>query len=188
VVDARRRAPVGAHRGHARYCVVAIVELFAVYGMRLEWNGDMKLSGVSFETGGSEMRGWRRAVRPRRLWKPREPLPRPCLREPAARPAAVLDGLPRSGPRGRLRGDGDRDSLAGVGLAAAMEAAGGWRIRILHGGRGRAYTIEQRRDREAIAAYDIETGRELWAFAYPRCSTRSWAGPDRALRRCIARD
>src|ERR1017187_10213017 len=34
-------------------------------------------------------------------------------------------------------------------------------------GEGRAYTIEQRRDREAIAAYDIETGRELWAFAYP---------------------
>src|ERR1017187_890607 len=34
-------------------------------------------------------------------------------------------------------------------------------------GEGRAYTIEQRRDREAITAYDVETGRELWAFAYP---------------------
>jgi outer membrane protein assembly factor BamB len=32
---------------------------------------------------------------------------------------------------------------------------------------GRAYTIEQRRDREAITAYDLETGLELWAFAYP---------------------
>src|ERR1039458_7882196 len=32
---------------------------------------------------------------------------------------------------------------------------------------GRAYTIEQRRDREAITAYDVKTGRELWAFAYP---------------------
>ena len=32
---------------------------------------------------------------------------------------------------------------------------------------GRAYTIEQRRDREAITAYDVETGRELWAFNYP---------------------
>ena len=31
-------------------CVVAIVELFAVYGMRLEWNGALKVSGVSFET------------------------------------------------------------------------------------------------------------------------------------------
>jgi outer membrane protein assembly factor BamB len=31
---------------------------------------------------------------------------------------------------------------------------------------GRAYTTEQRRDREAITAYDVRTGRELWAFAY----------------------
>jgi outer membrane protein assembly factor BamB len=34
-------------------------------------------------------------------------------------------------------------------------------------GEGRAYTIEQRRDREAITAYDVGTGRELWAFTYP---------------------
>src|ERR1700691_3005982 len=33
-------------------CIVAIVELFAVYGMRLEWNGALKMSGVSFETRG----------------------------------------------------------------------------------------------------------------------------------------
>ena len=33
-------------------------------------------------------------------------------------------------------------------------------------GEGRAYTIEQRRGWEAITAYDVETGRELWAFTY----------------------
>ena len=33
---------------------------------------------------------------------------------------------------------------------------------------GRAFTIEQRRDEEVVAAYDIETGVELW--------TRAWAG------------
>jgi outer membrane protein assembly factor BamB len=33
-------------------------------------------------------------------------------------------------------------------------------------GEGRAYTIEQRREREAITAYDVKTGRELWAFTY----------------------
>lgn len=33
-------------------------------------------------------------------------------------------------------------------------------------GDGRAYTIEQRRDKEAVTAYDPETGRELWAFTY----------------------
>ena len=33
-------------------------------------------------------------------------------------------------------------------------------------GNGRAYTIEQRRDREAITCYDPLTGRELWAYDY----------------------
>jgi outer membrane protein assembly factor BamB len=33
---------------------------------------------------------------------------------------------------------------------------------------GRAFTIEQRRDQEVVAAYDIETGRELW--------TNGWTG------------
>ncbi len=32
---------------------------------------------------------------------------------------------------------------------------------------GRAFTIEQRRQQEAVTAYDLETGRELWATAYP---------------------
>jgi outer membrane protein assembly factor BamB len=32
---------------------------------------------------------------------------------------------------------------------------------------GRAFTIEQRREEEAVTAYDVETGRELWAAAYP---------------------
>ena len=31
---------------------------------------------------------------------------------------------------------------------------------------GRAYTIEQRREQEVATAYDVETGRELWACAW----------------------
>jgi len=31
---------------------------------------------------------------------------------------------------------------------------------------GRAFTIEQRRRQEVVAAYDVETGRELWAHAW----------------------
>jgi outer membrane protein assembly factor BamB len=31
---------------------------------------------------------------------------------------------------------------------------------------GRAFTIEQRRNKEVVAAYDVETGRELWTHAY----------------------
>ena len=44
-------------------------------------------------------------------------------------------------------------------------------------GEGRAYTIEQRRDKEAVTAYDIETGRELWAFSYPASFDEVLGGP-----------
>jgi outer membrane protein assembly factor BamB len=51
---------------------------------------------------------------------------------------------------------------------------------------GRAFTIEQRRDQEVVAAYDIATGREIWTHAYdaafreqngdgPR-ATPTWSG------------
>jgi len=40
---------------------------------------------------------------------------------------------------------------------------------------GRAYTVEQRRDQEAVTAYDVETGRELWAHLYPAFFTE-WMG------------
>jgi len=33
--------------------------------------------------------------------------------------------------------------------------------------KGVAYTIEQRRDKEALSAYDIQTGAELWVFSWP---------------------
>lgn len=32
---------------------------------------------------------------------------------------------------------------------------------------GRAFTIEQRRDKEVVAAYDVPTGRELWTYGWP---------------------
>lgn len=44
-------------------------------------------------------------------------------------------------------------------------------------GDGRAYTIEQRRDKEAVTAYDPETGRELWAFTYPAQFEEVLGGP-----------
>jgi len=40
-------------------------------------------------------------------------------------------------------------------------------------GRGRAFTIEQRRNEEVVAAYDVATGRELW--------TNRWTGEFREL-------
>ncbi len=41
----------------------------------------------------------------------------------------------------------------------------------------RAFTIEQRRDDEAVTAYDLETGRELWRHSYPALF-QEWMGGD----------
>jgi outer membrane protein assembly factor BamB len=41
---------------------------------------------------------------------------------------------------------------------------------------GRAFTIEQRREREAVTAYDVATGRELWAHSYPAAFSESMGG------------
>lgn len=40
---------------------------------------------------------------------------------------------------------------------------------------GRAFTIEQRRGDEAVAAYDLDTGVELWAHQYP-AQFEEWMG------------
>lgn len=41
---------------------------------------------------------------------------------------------------------------------------------------GRAFTIEQRREREAVTAYELRTGRELWAHSYPAAFSESMGG------------
>ena len=42
---------------------------------------------------------------------------------------------------------------------------------------GRAFTIEQRRDQEVVAAYDVDTGTELWTHAWPAHFQEMLGGP-----------
>jgi outer membrane protein assembly factor BamB len=42
--------------------------------------------------------------------------------------------------------------------------------------RGRAFTIEQRGPLEAVAAYDVQTGRELWTNSWPALFSESLGG------------
>jgi outer membrane protein assembly factor BamB len=156
-------------------CMVAVVELFAFYGMHLEWDGALKVSGVTFEN---------RAQRYRRLEESRaqqriEPVAAPVEQARVVvtpTPAPVAAQKVEPGYWQDFRGP----NRAGVYAEAAIEtqwpAAGLprlWKQPVGGGygsftvGEGRAYTIEQRRDREAVTAYDPQTGRELWAFTYP---------------------
>jgi outer membrane protein assembly factor BamB len=41
---------------------------------------------------------------------------------------------------------------------------------------GRAFTIEQRRDQEVVAAYDVQTGREIWTNAWNASFEESMGG------------
>ncbi|MBM3883513.1 MAG: hypothetical protein FJ387_28050, partial [Verrucomicrobia bacterium] len=71
----------------------------------------------------------------------------------------LLTNWPAKGPRLRWR------QPVGGGYASFVAAE------------NRAFTIEQRRDREAVTAYDLDTGRELWALSYPALFTE-WMGGD----------
>jgi outer membrane protein assembly factor BamB len=155
--------------------VLAVVELFAVYGMRLEWNGALKLSGVSFET-----RRQRDARLEANRARQRAVAPVQTARIVAARVAALVAApVPARVSPGYwtdFRGPNRAGIYAETEIETAWPAAGLprlWKQPVGGGyasftvGEGRAYTIEQRRDREAITAYDVETGREIWAFAYP---------------------
>jgi outer membrane protein assembly factor BamB len=41
---------------------------------------------------------------------------------------------------------------------------------------GRAFTIEQRRDKEVVAAYDVDSGRELWTNGWPALFSETMGG------------
>jgi outer membrane protein assembly factor BamB len=53
----------------------------------------------------------------------------------------------------------------GLRLLWKQACGGGYSSFALAG--GRAFTLEQRRENEALVAYDLETGRELWADSWP---------------------
>jgi outer membrane protein assembly factor BamB len=69
---------------------------------------------------------------------------------------------------GRYRGDPIRTTWPNGGLPELWRHPIGIGYASFVVAEGRAFTIEQRRAREVVAAYDVETGRELW--------TASWDG------------
>ena len=170
--------------------IVAFIELIYVYGMRVEWNGAMQFTGVSFysrtrhEARLEESRAQQRARTP-------EPASSPAPPVEAARVSVVpaVDRTPAVIPRAYwtdFRGPNRAGVYAETEIDSAWPAAGLprlWKQPVGGGyasftvGEGRAYTIEQRRRLEAVTAYDMETGHELWAFTYPALFDEPLGGP-----------
>ena len=140
----------------------AVAHLFLFFGLRVEMDGSVSKPMFSFGT---------RASRYQRLEASRAAPP------PATVQAAPAPSAPAAPPywtdfRGPNR-DGRYDETpiltawpkGGLTRLWKQPVGGGYASFVI--AEGRAFTIEQRRNREVVAAYDINTGRELW--------TNSWA-------------
>ena len=172
-------------------CLLAVLELFYVYGMRVEWNGNVQVQKISFDSRRKhyaqleENRARQRAEA--------QPAPTPTAVLVASAPAATAparDTAPEKAQPISYWTDFRGPNRAGVYTETAIETAWPatglprlWKQPVGGGyasfsvGEGRAYTIEQRRDKEAITAYDVRTGRELWAFTYPALFDEVLGGP-----------
>jgi outer membrane protein assembly factor BamB len=114
---------------------------------------------------------------------PPEPAPSPPATSPAATPVAAPVRAPYwTGFRGPLRDGVYREQ----GLLTAWPVEGLrplWKQPIGGGyasfavAHGRAFTIEQRRGQEVVTAYDVNTGRELWAHGWDG-EFKEWMGGD----------
>ncbi len=171
-------------------CLLAVAELFLVYGMRVEWTGNLKPNWVSFDSGA---RHDTRVEQSRALQRvqpvPSDSSKMAMVRTPAHAviPAAV--SIPKKTASSYwtdFRGPNRAGVYSQAPILTEWPADGLqrlWKQPVGAGyasfsvGEGRAYTIEQRRDREAVTAYDVETGRELWAFTYPARFDELLGGP-----------
>lgn len=165
--------------------VIAFAELVLVYGMHVEWNGTLKPYAVSFESRArhdarvEENRARQRAEAPT---TPVETAPAPESAKPervAAKPASRAYWTDFRGPhRDGVYAESEiLTTWPSTGLPLLWKQPIGAGYASFTVGEGRAYTIEQRRDKEAVTAYDVRTGRELWAFTYPAAFDEVLGGP-----------
>jgi outer membrane protein assembly factor BamB len=143
---------------------VAALALF--FGLHFELDGSgvrplFRMSRSAAHYTDLEESRARQSVAPPQVPEPKQAAPAPAP-APAAGPAYWTDF------RGPHR-DGRYDEMA---VALAADARALWKQPIGGGyasfvvARGRAFTIEQRRKQEVVTAYQLATGRELWAHGW----------------------
>ena len=164
--------------GSLALVLLSFVHLHYVFGLRAELDGTGARPILSFRAPEAhyeeleQSRSEQKAVVP-------PPAPPAAVETPATVPAPPVDIVDIAPPppgegSPRFRGpamDGRYDTeiatewpSGGLHLLWKQPVGGGYASFVAAG--GRAFTIEQRRDREVVAAYELTTGREVW--------TRGW--------------
>ncbi len=163
---------------------IAIAELYFVFGLRVDWTGNMSQYTLSF---GRHARHYAEVEASRARQKVDVPATPVVESEPEAnaepapasvpvKPVAVSYWTDFRGPRrDGVYSETSIDTNWPPKLIWKEPVGGGYASFTF--GEGRAYTIEQRRDKEVIAAYDPATGRETWTFSYPASFDEVLGGP-----------
>ncbi len=164
--------------------ILSILELYYVYGLRLDSNGNMSELHFRFDQTRrqaarvEESRARQQVVEPPAPPSQKEPVEDPVPPRPKHVPPPSywtdFRGPHRDGVYAQAEINTEWPS---TGLPVVWKQPIGGGYASFTTGDSRAYTIEQRRDKEAVTAYDIDTGRELWAFSYPAHFDEVLGGP-----------
>lgn len=185
--------------GSVPIAALGVAHLFLFYGLRMEVDG----SGISPIFFFHKPESHYRELEKDRAEQPKPPVPSPVMAtstEPAAEAPLILisagsEASPSPAPatgnglstywtnfRGPRRNGiyEERDILTdwpseGLRELWRQKVGGGYASFVI--AKGKIFTIEQRRDRETVAAYDLETGNELWTHSW-RAEFREPMGGD----------
>jgi len=166
--------------------ILGVAHLFLIYGMRVELAGNGMTPMVTFRNKARHYAELERSrsQQPAAPVVASAPVVVPESKPAAAVPAAAKEAAPVSywttfrGPNQ----DGVYSQTAiltqwpanGLERLWKQPVGGGYSSFVI--GEGRAYTNEQRRDKEFVAAYDLRTGKELWTHSYAAFFQESMGG------------
>jgi outer membrane protein assembly factor BamB len=178
--------------GSLAIALVGVVHLVLVYGMRMELRGNGMTPVFTFRSKDrhyadleqSRARQAKEAPSVAATAAP-EPLPVEAKSDAAPSAPAVSETPAPSAYWTTFRGP-KQDGVYSQGPILTEWPSTGlerlWKQPIGGGyssfvmGEGRAYTNEQRRDKEFVVAYDLRTGREMWTHSYPAFFQESMGG------------
>lgn len=168
---------------------VGVAHLFLFYGLRMEMYGGMA-PRFTFESAESRARAVEESRATQREAPPTEaaaiPAAEPQLAQVATAAPAAETPIPRGstywtdfrGPRraGRYDQAPILTAWPATGLERLWKQPSGGGYASFTIANGVAFTIEQRRGNEVVAAYDLYTGRERWINSWPALFSETLGG------------